>query len=126
MCHSMSTVAPHVGDGRERETSDQARRRIAAAIAGIDHALPGTVTTRLGPCGKPACRCHAEPPQLHGPYISWTRKIDGKTVTRLLTEEQWADYKPWFENAKRLKELTAELEALTLREIVDDSRWRRK
>jgi hypothetical protein len=126
MCHSMATVAPRVGDGHERQTSAQARRRIARAIAEIDHVLPGTITVRLGPCGKPACRCHGEPPQLHGPYISWTRKIDGKTVTRLLTEEQWADYKPWFENAKRLKELTAELETLSLVEIDGDPRWRRK
>lgn len=124
MCHSIPTVAQRVGDGVE--TSAQARRRIARAFAEIDHALPGTITIRLGPCGKRACRCHAEPPQLHGPYISWTRKIDGKTVTRLLTEEQWADYRPWFENAKRLRELTAELEALSLQEVEDDPRWRRK
>lgn len=122
----MLTVARQVGDGREREAAAQARRRIARAISEIDHVLPGSITIRLGPCGKAACRCRAEPPQPHGPYISWTRKIDGKTVTRLLTEEQWADYKPWFENAKRLKELTAELEALSLREIDNDHRWRRK
>lgn len=115
-----------MGDGRERETPAQARRRIARAIAAIDHVLPGTITIRLGPCGKAACRCRAEPPQLHGPYISWTRKIDGKTVTRLLTEEQWDDYRPWFENAKRLKELAAELEGLSLREVDNDPRWRRK
>ena len=65
-------------------------------------------------------------PERDGPYISWTRKVDGKTVTRLLTEEQWTDYEPWFANAKRLRGLVAELESLSLREIDNDPRWRQK
>ena len=113
-------------DGDDKRRSTRARRRIAQDLAEIDHLLPGTVTVRTGPCGKPTCRCHAEPPQLHGPYISWTRKVDGKTVTRLLTEEQWTDYEPWFANAKRLRSLVAELESLSLREIGNDPRWRQK
>ncbi|MGH9188311.1 MAG: DUF6788 family protein, partial [Acidimicrobiales bacterium] len=31
---------------------------------------------------------------MHGPFRSWTRKIAGKTATRLLTEEQLASYQP--------------------------------
>lgn len=31
--------------------------------------------------GTPGCRCKADPPQLHGPYWQWTRKVAGKTVT---------------------------------------------
>lgn len=111
-----------VGDGRT-ETPAQARRRITKTLAGIDRVLPGTVTVRLGPCGKPACRCHGEPPQLHGPYISWTRKVDGKTVTRLFSEQEWTDYQSWFDNAKRIKQLIAELEELSLREV--DTKHRR-
>jgi hypothetical protein len=122
----MHTVDVGVGDGRTTETAAQARRRIAETIAGIDHVLPGTITVRLAPCGKPTCHCHADPPQLHGPYISWTRKVDGKTVTRLLSEEQWAEYQPWFENTKRFKQLAAELETLSLREIENDPRWLHK
>jgi hypothetical protein len=117
-----------VGDGQtqKKETPRRARSRIARALAEIDHVLPGTVTVRLGPCGKSTCRCHADPPQLHGPYISWTRKVDGKTVTRLLSEQQWADYRPWFENSKRLKALVAELEALSLQAVDNDPRWPQK
>lgn len=122
----MHTVAMGVADGRKKETPATARKRIGKALAEIDRVLPGTVTVRLGPCGKAACRCRRKPPQLHGPYISWTRKVDGKTVTRLLTEQQWADYRPWFENSKRLKELVAELEALSLQEVDDDPRRRQK
>jgi hypothetical protein len=99
------------------EPTDQDHRAlqaIAAELAQIGFAMPGTLLERTMRCGKPNCRCHADPPQLHGPYHQWTRKIDGKTVTRNLTAEQAARYRPWFDNARRLRELTAELEALTL------------
>jgi hypothetical protein len=59
-------------------------------------------------------------------YIQWTRKVDNKTVTRLLTDEQLRDYQPWFDNARTLKALTAELKALTLSIVHTDPRWDRK
>jgi hypothetical protein len=40
--------------------------------------------------GYPGCRWQADPPQLHGTYHQWTRKIGGKTVTRILTDDQIA------------------------------------
>jgi len=91
--------------------------RIAAQIAELTQAgflLPGTLTERMTRCGYAGCRCHADPPQLHGPYHQWTRKINGKTVTRILTDDQLADYQPWFDNHRRLRELIAELEELSL------------
>jgi hypothetical protein len=42
------------------------------------------------------------------------RKIDAKTVTRRLTDEQAAVYGPWFDNARQLRTLINELEALSL------------
>jgi hypothetical protein len=56
--------------------------------------VPGTLTNRMTRCGYPRCRCHADPPQLHGPYHQWTRKKNGKTTTRILTDDQLADYGP--------------------------------
>lgn len=93
----------------------RAQRAIAARLADAGFALPGTLTERSMRCGKSTCRCAADPPRLHGPYHQWTRKIDGKTVTRNLTDDQLASYGPWFANAQRLRALLAELEELTLR-----------
>jgi hypothetical protein len=87
-----------------------------AAAAGP--ALPGTLTVRSYACGKPGCRCHADPPQLHGPYAEWTRKINGKTVTRRLTDDQLTVWQPLFDNARKMRTLLAELQELTLA-IVD-------
>ena len=97
-----------------------ARDKIAAQLAAAGFALPGTLTVRAYACGKPNCRCHADPPRLHGPYAEWTRKIGGKTVTRRLTEAELAAWQPLFDNAKKIRALLAELQDLTL-EIIEAS-----
>jgi len=98
------------------------RDRIATELAAAGFALPGTLTVRAYACGKPSCRCHAEPPRLHGPYAEWTRKIGGKTVTRRLSPAELTEYQPLFDNAKKLRTLLAELQDLTLEIIEADSR----
>jgi Family of unknown function (DUF6788) len=96
-------------------TRQQARaERIAAELASLGLALPGTLIQRHVRCGKPGCRCHASPPVLHGPYWQWTRKAGGKTITRLVPDDQLDDYRHWLDNHRRLRALVAELEALTL------------
>jgi hypothetical protein len=97
-----------------------ARGKIAAQLAAAGFALPGTLTVRAYACGKPNCRCHADPPRLHGPYAEWTRKIDGKTITRRLTPAELADWQPLFDNAKKIRALLTELQDLTL-EIIEAS-----
>jgi len=98
-----------------------ARNRIAGELAQAGFALPGTLTVRSYACGKAGCRCHADPPRLHGPYAEWTRKIGGKTVTRRLTPGELAEYQPLFDNARKLRALLAQLQDLTLEIIEDDS-----
>ena len=77
-------------------------------------------------CGKDNCACHDDPPRLHGPPIQWTRKVDAKTVNRVLSEEQWSDYEAWLENARRLRALVTELERLSLKIFEEDGRWTRR
>src|SRR5487761_1425429 len=104
-------------------SDDQARRRLATALADIGFALPGSVVERHMRCGKAACRCKADPPELHGPYVQWTWRVQGKTVTRYLSPEQLARYQPWFDNARRLHQLVTELEALSLRAAQHAEAW---
>ncbi len=114
----MDTPAP-----RQARRSQQ---RIAHALGEIGFALPGSVTQRMMRCGKRVCRCKDDPPQLHGPYIQWTRTVEGKTVTKLLSPDQLVRYQPWFDNARRLRQLTTELEDLSLQTLSHDPRWGRK
>jgi hypothetical protein len=107
-----------------RPTPPQRRRQqLQAQIAKIDFILPGTINVAMNRCGKPSCACHRDPPRLHGPYITWTRKIKGKTVTRRLTAEQLERYRPWFENNRRLRQLISELETLSLHAAEQAEGW---
>jgi hypothetical protein len=93
----------------------QRQRQIMGEIAKLGFCLPGSLVTRATRCGTPSCRCHTDPDRLHGPYLSWTRKVDGKTVTRNLSADQAERYRPWFDNARRLRELINELETISAR-----------
>lgn len=107
----------------DSRSADQARAAIAAALGQIGFTLPGSITIRRARCGKPRCACAADPPSLHGPYIQWTRTVHGKTVTRLLTPAQYQAYAPWFASTRRLRELAAEPEALSLAEMARAEGW---
>jgi hypothetical protein len=98
---------------------------ITASLTGPAFALPGTLADRMTRCGHASCRCHADPPALHGPYHQWTRKKNGRTSTRILSDDQLADYGPWFDNHRRLRELITELEKLSLDIAEADPRWNR-
>jgi hypothetical protein len=106
-------------------TTRQAKEleRISAELATLGLCLPGSVVVRTGRCGKAACSCHKDPPRLHGPFRSWTRKVANKTVTRLLGEEQLDDYQALFDNHRRMKELVRQLEDLSLAVVERDPRW---
>ena len=107
---------------RSRRPADEQRaRRLHDELAAIAHVLPASVVERRMACGKASCRCHGDPPELHGPYLQWTRRgQDGRTVTRHLTPEQAERHRPWFDNARRLRSIVSELEHLSLR-IVEGS-----
>jgi hypothetical protein len=119
-CHNESVSPTPAQQARARAIAAE-----IAALAAAGFALPGTLADRMTRCGRPNCGCHADPPRLHGPYHQWTRKKNGKTATRILSDDQLADYQPWFDNHRRLRELIADLEALSLEIAENDPRWNR-
>ena len=98
-------------------------RRIAAELAALGFALPGTLADRMTRCGHPGCRCRADPPRPHGPYWQWTRKRDGKTVTINLTRDQATRYQPWLDTARAIRDTLARIEELSLRIASRDEDW---
>ena len=57
-------------------------------INALDSVLVGTLSKRYGPCGKKNCRCAKNKKYWHGPYYIWTRKENGKTITKSLSKKQ--------------------------------------
>lgn len=105
--------------------NDTARQQqaIARRLGELGFALPGTITERTKSCGKPTCRCATDPDQRHGPYIQWTRTVDGTTVTKKLTRDQLDRYQPWFDNNRQLHELTTRLQAVSIKAIFEAEGW---
>ena len=96
----------------------RAAARIATEIAELGFVLPGSIGLRYLTCGKPGCRCAADPPVPHGPYPIWTRTVAGHTVSRYLSQDQYAAYAPWLEASRRARALFRELQAISA-EIAD-------
>jgi hypothetical protein len=86
------------------------QRQIADEIAGLGLCLPGSLVERT-------------PSYRHGPYPSWIRKVGTKTVTRTLSPAQLERYRPLFDNTRRLRELTSELETLSAEMVEQAEGW---
>nr|MBA2696412.1 hypothetical protein [Actinomycetota bacterium] len=69
----------------------------------------GSLALRHNRCGTKTCRCHADPPQLHGPYWQWTAKVDGKTVNRRLSPDQARLYQEWIGNDRHLRAIITQM-----------------
>jgi len=87
-------------------------RELLAELAEIGFIRSGSVAPRYNYCGKANCRCHADPPQPHGPYFQWTAKVGGKTVNRRLSAREAELYQEWIGNDRRLRALIEELRAV--------------
>ena len=87
-------------------------RELAAQLADIGYITAGSITQRHTRCANQNCRCHADPPQLNGPYWQWTAKVNGKTVNRRLTNNQATLYQQWIANDRRLRALITDLRAI--------------
>lgn len=91
---------------------EQRQHQLVRQILDLGFVQQGTVSHRPTRCQTPGCRCHADPPQLHGPYWQLTRYRSGKTVTRRLNERQAALYQQWIANRRRLAAILAEIETV--------------
>jgi hypothetical protein len=104
---------------------DRRHRELAAQIAEIGIVAAGSVTRRYTRCTSAGCRCNADPPTPHGPYWQWTAKVNGKTVTKRLTDREAQLYQEWIGNDRPIKTLLdqirnvdAEAAELILKEAV--------
>ena len=91
---------------RNRKLLDEVRR--------IGPVLKGSVSASYTRCGQPNCSCQDVPPKLHGPYWQWSTSVDGKTVSRRLSEEERRLYEEWIGNRKRLEQLIRDMHSLAL------------
>ncbi|MHB8341502.1 MAG: DUF6788 family protein [Mycobacteriales bacterium] len=97
-------------DAAERLAAAERRyRELARGLAEVGLIQGGSLVRRYTRCANPNCRCRAEPPHPHGPYWQWSAKVDGRTVTRRLSESEAARYEEWIANDRRLRRLITQM-----------------
>ena len=84
-----------------------------AEISRLGLAVPGSITERMTRCQRAGCHCKADPPQLHGPYPTWTRRVNGTTITRTLHDGDTEQLRSYLDAHRRLRQLVTELEAVS-------------
>jgi hypothetical protein len=67
--------------------------------------IPGSIQMVYLKCGKKNCCCHQDKNNRHGPYYLWYRRINGKTATQSITEEDVQTYRMWIGNRELLESL---------------------
>ena len=88
-------------------------RALLGELQGLGFVSPGSVALRETSCGKPGCKCMADPPRRHGPYYQWTRKVKGKTVSRQLSPAEAELFQEWITNRRQLQRVTRDLERVS-------------
>jgi len=101
-------MTPTTAD-RQLAEYEQRYRELAAQLPTIGLIHSGSITRRYTRCATAGCKCHADPPQPHGPYYQWTAKINGKTVTRRLSEHEAKLYQEWIDNDRQLRHIIKQM-----------------
>lgn len=105
----------------ERRTEDRERSRyrdryekLKAKLRGLGYVCLGSITRRWLTCGKPSCICHRDPSRRHGPYYHWTRKVRGRTQSRMLDERLARLYEEGIRNHRSLDALVEKMREVSL------------
>jgi hypothetical protein len=98
---------------------EQRLHEVLAELGRIGVVLPGSISKRTTRCQRQGCHCRTDPVVLHGPYETWTWRPDGTARTRTLTDDQSERLQPYSDAHRRLKQLVAELERLSL-ELIEE------
>lgn len=97
-----------------QEKLDRLRERrdgLLKKLSTVKDFRPGSLGPRFRKCGKPYCHCARDGSKGHGPSWSLTRKVAGKTVTKIIpvsavgqTQEQLDEFHRFNETVGRLVE----------------------
>lgn len=88
--------------------------RLKAKLRDLGYVCVGSITRQWLTCGKPSCACHRDPDRRHGPYTYWTRKVSGRTETRLLDESLVRLYGQGIRNHRKLDALIDKMREVSL------------
>jgi hypothetical protein len=82
---------------------EREHRQLAQRLARVGFLWAGSLSHRYLKCGNPRCACQHDPDARHGPYVYWSTKKEGKTVSRKLPPQEAKILEKWVENRRKAK-----------------------
>ena len=79
--------------------------RIKTALVALGALRPGTLSAQYNVCGKPGCRCKADPPQKHGPYYQVSFTWQGNSHSEFVRREELATVRQQVGTYRRFRSL---------------------
>ena len=80
-------------------------RQLLARMSQLGFIWNGSVCARWLTCGRPDCACAHDPAARHGPYLYWTTKVKGRTVTKLLHPPESIVLTEWVRNRQEVDKI---------------------
>ena len=94
---------------RDLQALNERREHIVRELAALGDVQSGSLVERYRRCGKPTCHCATDGGPGHGPSWSLTRRVDGKTVTRIIAPSEVPEVQARVAEYRRLRGLVREL-----------------
>lgn len=66
---------------------EERRKRVGEKLTDVGDMRQGSIYERFSKCGKSGCRCATEEKYRHGPTVTLTKTVAGKTVLRTIPKE---------------------------------------
>lgn len=89
-----------------RAPASAIRDRLASQLGDPMPMRRGSLTERFVKCSRPGCPCAEDPKARHGPYVSLTRSVAGRTRTRLIQPEAANTVRRQIEAGRQFRDAT--------------------
>lgn len=92
-------------------------KNLLGQLSALGFIAQGSIYERYLTCSYKKCPCHSDPSQRHGPYVYWTTKVQGKTVSRILKGDTADLMRRWVANRIELDSIVEQLRELSVKAL---------
>jgi hypothetical protein len=92
---------------------------LKSQVGELGYVMQGSVVRRTRRCGHPGCRCNLGAEYEHGPYYQWTKKVQAKTVTKVLNPAEAHLYQEFIQNGRQLRRLISKMYEISAQALND-------
>ena len=92
-------------------------KNLLEQVSALGFIAQSSINERYLTCSSKNCSCHSDPSKRHGPYVYWTTKVQGKTVSRILKGETAELMRQWVANRIELDSIVEQLRQLSVKAL---------